>query len=141
MTDASQAPATKGDLLLFKEEILREFHAYVPATKQDIEMLMDQIGKIDDKVDNLYEANEEWKDEMIHEFHVHVPATKQDIEMMMEGQAKMYDAMQEWKDEIVHEFYIVKEDIRHDAFGSQKDRIEDHEDRIVCLEKQQGPRY
>ncbi len=43
--------------------------------------------------------------------------------------------MKEWKSEIIHEFQVVAEDLRHDAFGIQKDRITDHERRITRLER------
>jgi hypothetical protein len=130
-----------------------------PATKQDMEILMQQILKIDSKVDALYDANKEWKDEilesnkywkdeMIHEFHIQAPATKLDIAMMMEEFGKMYEWKEEisdkmdslyedtkqWREEIIHEFHIIEEDLRHDAMGAQKDKIENHEDRIKRVE-------
>ncbi|MBI3332038.1 hypothetical protein HYZ99_03710 [Candidatus Peregrinibacteria bacterium] len=63
------------------------------------------------------------------------PATKQDVQILMEGISNLYAANQRWKDEIIHEFKVVAEDIRHDAMGAQKDRIEQHDDRIKRLEK------
>ncbi|MBI1812667.1 hypothetical protein HY285_05765 [Candidatus Peregrinibacteria bacterium] len=77
-----------------------------PATKQDIRMIMEEIGK-------LYDANEGWKDEIL-------------------------EANEGWKEEIIHEFKVVGESIRHDAMGSNKDRIEQHEDRIKRLENHTG---
>lgn len=46
--------------------------------------------------------------------------------------------MTTWKEEIIHEFHVVAEDMRHDAFGIQKDRIADHEHRITRLERRTG---
>jgi hypothetical protein len=62
------------------------------------------------------------------------PATKQDIAMMMDEFGKLRDEIVEWKEEIVHEFHVVKEDIRHDALGANKDRIENHENRLKRVE-------
>lgn len=71
------------------------------------------------------------------------PATKQDISLLMErmgdleqGNHSLRLEIQEWKTEVIHEFHIVAEDMRHDAFGIQKDRIADHEHRITRLERQ-----
>ncbi len=68
------------------------------------------------------------------------PATKHDVALIMERIGNSEDGlraqMKTWKEEIIHEFHIVAEDIRHDAFGIQKDRIADHEHRITRLERQ-----
>ncbi len=38
------------------------------------------------------------------------------------------------KDDLIHEFRVIAEDIRHDAIGSTKDQLADHESRITRLE-------
>jgi hypothetical protein len=45
------------------------------------------------------------------------------------------EQMGEWKEEIVHEFKVIAEDLRHDLIGTHKDKISNHEDRIVRLEE------
>ena len=91
-----------------------------PATKQDIAMLMEEIGK-------LYDANQRWKDEIIQktvskqEWRVELDALR--LEMKAQN-SKMFD-----------EFRLVAEDLRHELFGITKDRLEGHEERIVRLER------
>jgi hypothetical protein len=82
------------------------------------------------------------------------PATKQDIQMVMTALGKLYDANERRKDEIIgevdgkidakivaseervkHHFDLAVETIRHDLKGANKDRLADHEDRIVRLEE------
>ncbi len=63
-----------------------------------------------------------------------IPATKYDIAMMMDEFGKLRDDIVDWKAEIIHEFHVVKENIRHDALGANKDRIENHEDRLRRVE-------
>ncbi len=92
-----------GAVICYAESPMSSDNSQAAATKQDIKMIMDQIGK-------LYDANERWKDEILEQ-------------------------QKEWKEEIVHEFKVVAEDFRHDAMGANKDRIENHEDRIVRLEQ------
>ncbi len=74
-----------------------------PATKDDIQMLMGEIGK-------LYDANERWKDEIL-------------------------GTNQQRKEEIKRHFDLTVETIRHDLQGANRDRIENHEDRIVRIEQ------
>lgn len=78
-----------------------------PATKQDIQMLMEEIGK-------LYDTNAQWKQEIIETMDKKISASET---------------------KIIHQFRVIAEDMRHDAFGIQKDRIEDHEHRIRRLER------
>lgn len=53
------------------------------ATKQDISMLMEQMGTLYDAnerwKDEILDANEKWKDEIIHEFHLVAEDSKHDI--------------------------------------------------------------
>lgn len=80
-----------------------------------------------------------------------VAASKEDIRLLMEQMgdyyartaeqlAAMKDEMAVWKEEIVHEFHVVAEDIRHDMLGMHKDKIENHEDRLLRLERHAGLR-
>jgi hypothetical protein len=48
------------------------------------------------------------------------------------------DDMGRWKDEIVHEFRVIAEELRHDLIGAHKDKISNHEDRLVRLERHAG---
>jgi hypothetical protein len=73
-----------------------------PATKKDVQLLMQEMGKLYEKISKLYVANERWKEE------------------------------------IVHEFKVVAENIRHDMIGIHKDKIANHEDRLVRLEQHMG---
>jgi hypothetical protein len=65
-------------------------------------------------------------------------ATKQDIQMLMDSMGKLYEANERWKEEIIHEFKVVAEDIRHDALGANKDKIQNHENRITHVEQALG---
>lgn len=72
----------------------------------------------------------------------HSPATKQDITLLMEQMGTYYEKthreMVEWKKEIIHEFHVVAEDIKHDFKGAFKGKLEQHDDRILCLEQHVG---
>lgn len=90
-----------------------------PATKADIALLMQEMGK-------LYDANYRWKEEL-KEY-----VTRWKIEMM--------EKMDKWKDDLHRHFDVVAEDMRHDVFGINNDRFEVHEDRIRRLERKAGIR-
>jgi len=66
------------------------------------------------------------------------PASKADIRMMMGQMGDCYSKTEvqiaDFKEEIVHEFKIITEQLRHDLLGTHKDKIENHEDRLVRLE-------
>ena len=47
-------------------------------------------------------------------------------------------SMHEWKKEIIHEFHVAVENIRHDLEGANKDRVENHEHRLIRLEEHTG---
>jgi hypothetical protein len=82
----------------------------------------------------------------------HNLATKEDIRLLREdmkfvmeqmgtyysrteGQiADLKDEMVEWKDAVVLQFQVIAEDLRHDLIGIHKDKIEDHEQRLIRLE-------
>lgn len=80
-------------------------------------------------------------------------ATKKDIEMLMGEIGKLYDANERWKDDILvgvdgkilasekrtkEHFDVVAENLHYDFLGAHKDKIENHEDRIVRLEQRAG---
>lgn len=81
-----------------------------PATKADIKIIMDEIGR-------LYDANERWKNEL----KVEMDRRASDSEKRMKNH-----------------FDLAVENIRADLTGANKDRIEGHEHRIVQLEKHIG---
>jgi hypothetical protein len=82
-----------------------------PATKEDIGLLMEAIGK-------LYSANQQWKEEIIDHLDKRVAAS--------EAQTKAH-------------FDLVAENITHDfQHGALHDRIEQHGDRIGRLERHVG---
>jgi len=70
------------------------------------------------------------------------PATKNDIGLLMTEMGRLYDANARWKEEIIretkHHFDLRVEDIRYDLLGVNKDRIENHEDRLRRLERHTG---
>jgi len=85
-----------------------------PATKQDIFLVMQEIGK-------LYDANERWKNEI--------------IDAAGEWKDDMLHKMDTWKNETKQHFDLVAENLKYDFLGAHKDRIENHEDRIRRLER------
>lgn len=92
-----------------------------PATKADITLVMDKIGK-------LYDATERWKQEIIDELDIR-------IEHQFE---KHFDRRM---GEIKYYFDIAVENIRYDLVHANreeievlKDRSKNHERRIVVLE-------
>lgn len=82
-----------------------------PATKADIQFLTEQFGLLLDRADRTDGHIDDLRSEM-----------------------------KAWKEEIVHEFKVIAEDLRHDLIGSHKDKIEQHEDRLVRLERHTGLR-
>lgn len=129
------APATKGDLRLFSEELTastknglqeqkselleeidKRIEAHSPATKTDIQMLMDEIGK-------LYIANERWKDDVLDKID-----EKLDLRFAT------------WEKRLIDQFGVIAENLYYDYFGVEKDRVKDHEKRIVVLERRAGVR-
>lgn len=84
-----------------------------PATKQDLHLLQQDFHLLREGVDQF----------------------KTDV---MQSFQELREDMRTWKSEVIHEFHVVAEDMRHDAFGIQKDRLENHEDRIVRLEHHAG---
>jgi len=79
------------------------------------------------------------------------PATKEDIRLLMEGIGKLYEANEQWKADIVEQiaasevrtkehFDLVAENLTHDFQSAFRDKLEQHEDRIVRLERDAGLR-
>jgi hypothetical protein len=70
------------------------------------------------------------------------PATKKDIRLLMQQMAAFYEKMErrneQWKLEIIGEFHIVVGQLRHDFKGAFGDKLAQHEDRIVRLERHTG---
>ena len=56
----------------------------------------------------------------------------------MESIGKLYDANERWKDELKEHFDLKVEVIRHDLLGVNRERIENHEDRLIRLERHTG---
>lgn len=62
-------------------------------------------------------------------------ATKKDLQEMKEGTKKDLQAMEK---RLVQHFNVVAENLVYDFQGVFKDRLEQHEDRIVRLEQHAG---
>jgi hypothetical protein len=71
-----------------------------------------------------------------------VPATKEDIRLLMEQVGTYYSQTQEqiaeMEERMMRHFDLTVETIRHDLLGANKDKIENHEDRIGRLERHTG---
>jgi predicted methyltransferase len=83
-----------------------------PATKEDIRLLMDELGR-------LYAANERWKDDIIGQVDERIVASEE---------------------RVTGYFDVVAETIRHDFRGAFSDKLDQHEDRIIRVERQAGLR-
>ncbi len=90
-----------------------------PATKQDIAMLMQEIGK-------LYDANERWKDDLHDDMERWRNELRGDVER--------------WKEEVKLHFDAAAENLAADFRGALSDKIDQHENRIARLEKHAGLR-
>lgn len=115
-----EAFATKEDLCELQEGILVEMdkriEARAPATKTDVQMLMDEIGK-------LYIANERWKNDILD-------SMDEKLDMRFEKFGK----------QLVDQFAVIAENMYYDFTGAEKDKVTDHERRIVVLERRAGVR-
>ena len=85
-----------------------------PATKEDIAMMMEQIGSYYDrtekrlvKIEDRIEASEE----------------------------RMTNHIAASEDQMKRHFDVVTENLHYDLLGAHKDKIQQHEDRIRRLEK------
>lgn len=67
-------------------------------------------------------------------------ATKQDITLLMNEIGKLYDANERWKEELKLHFDTVAENLVADFRGALSDKIDQHETRIVRLERHTGIR-
>jgi hypothetical protein len=69
-------------------------------------------------------------------------ATKEDIRLLMEQIGTYYSKTQEqiaeMEERVMRHFDLTVETIRHDLLGANKDKIENHEDRIRRLERHTG---
>ncbi|OGJ62729.1 hypothetical protein A3C37_03625 [Candidatus Peribacteria bacterium RIFCSPHIGHO2_02_FULL_53_20] len=86
-----------------------------PATKQDIALIMDSIGK-------HYDATERWKDEILD-------ATER-------WKEEMKDHMSQWKNETMRHFDVVAEQLTHDFQGALSDKISVHDDHLKRHDKE-----
>lgn len=121
--------------------------AQMPATKEDIAMLMREFARFYEKNDQLRDTlqddNRQWQQEFRRKQEKredqiqleHEEWRDKFVQEQREWRAEINMKMAQWKEEIIHEFHILAEDIRHDALGANRDRLENHEDRIHCLEK------
>jgi hypothetical protein len=62
-------------------------------------------------------------------------ATKNDIKLLMDSMGRIYDANERWKDEMKHHFDVALENTAHDIISAKSDRVANHEDRILRLER------
>ena len=110
-----------------------------PATKADMEALMDSIGK-------LYDSNERWMKQLLE-------ANERNRDELIADHkrfgAEMHKSMERFKketvDEITRHFDVVVESIRHDLIGANRDEVisltnakVDHEQRLLRLERTVG---
>jgi hypothetical protein len=78
-----------------------------PATKEDVGLIMERFGQIDLKIADMDSQMVEWRQEMI-----------------------------EWKEETKRHFDLVIEHAIHEfVHGALADKVSQHDDRIVILEK------
>jgi hypothetical protein len=75
------------------------------------------------------------------------PATKEDIRLLMEqmgtyyaNTADRFAAVEQRIEELHEHFGVVAENIKHDFRGAFADKLDQHEDRIVRLERRAGLR-
>lgn len=80
-----------------------------PATKKDIQGIMEYLGKNEAKIF--------------------------DVERQVEGVKKQ---MKEDKEEIKRHFDVVAENLLHDFRGALNDKVQNHENRIVRIEEHVG---
>jgi hypothetical protein len=99
-----------------------------PATKADIDALMDSIGK-------LYDSNERWMNQIL-------TANERFRDEILESvRRSKTEAVEETK----RHFDVVMEDIRHDLLGANRDEVislrnskVDHEQRLLRIERSVG---
>lgn len=99
-----------------------------PATKADIEAMMDSIGK-------LYDSNERWMNQLLTD------NKRSEDEILKSVRRNKIEAVEEMK----RHFDVVVEDIRHDLLGANRDEVislrnskVDHEQRLLRLERSVG---
>ena len=99
-----------------------------PATKADIEALMESIG-------NLYQAHERWMNQ-------HLTGQEEFRDEILKSVRRNRT---ESVDEMKRHFDVVVEDIRHDLVGANRDEVVslrnsrvDHEQRLLRLERYIG---
>ena len=80
------------------------------ATKQDVQLLMQEIGK-------LYDANQRWKQEVMQNTDDRISASEE---------------------RVMGHFDLVAENIKYDFQGAFNDKLVQHERRIIRLERKAG---
>jgi hypothetical protein len=110
-----------------------------PATKADIEALMDSIGK-------LYDTNERWMKQLLEVNERCRDELSADHKRLG---TEMHKSMERFRkeavDEITRHFDVVVENIRHDLVGANHDEVislknqkVNHEQRLLRLERTVG---
>lgn len=87
-----------------------------PATKEDVQGIMEYLARNESKIFNVGKNLEE-----------------------LEGQVeRMEKQMQKDKEEIKHHFDVVAENLVYDFKGALNDKIQNHENRIAHIEEHVG---
>lgn len=99
-----------------------------PATKADVDAMMDSIEK-------LYDSNERWMNQLL-------TANERFRDEILESVRR---SKKEAVEEMKRHFDVVVEDIRHDLLGANRDEViglrnstVDHEQRLLRLERSVG---
>lgn len=87
-----------------------------PATKEDVKGIMGYLVRNDGRTSSLEKRMDNMEQKM------------DALEQKMERDKK----------EIIHEFHIVAEDIKHNFQGAFHDKLEQHGDRILRIERRVG---
>jgi hypothetical protein len=132
MTNDSQAPVTRRDLVILAQTMKADMTMFAVTTKADIANLKDYTTKIleankrdttalmdmlMETMGKLYDANARWKDEI--------------LETMRSEHGKLKRELKhELKTELLHEFKIMEEAWRHDVLGVYRDEIKGIDGRL-----------
>lgn len=97
-----------------------------PSTKADFIGLMERIGDTEIRM-------ERWKNEITEDMDSKIQVVTEELKEYMDKKTE----------ETKHYFYVVAENLKHDLWGIHNDKISvlddrsnDHEQRIVVMEKQ-----
>jgi hypothetical protein len=110
MADDQTAPATKQDMLMILQEL--------GATKQDVAMILKEMGSMKQDMIGMLE---------------YLRRNELNIDRV---ERELREEMQQLAEETKHHFDVVAENIKHDMLhGALHDRVAQHEDRIRVLER------